>query len=393
MSGPVDARRPAAPSSLARLWLRDALDCLEYERSRAASPGQALRCFIVGQSRRAVRLSRLGRRRFRALLEVEADCRRAGLTYPVGDNGQQAPWHLAERLLALRTDQLPPHPLIDGPHLARLLSGDAPPPPALEGLRALLRDTRLAARWNQLPLFGQADDEPPAARIAVCLHLFYPELWPELNAALCRMPEAWDLFVSVPDFAVTPVLAEIAKAVPRVRFLPCSNRGRDVLPWLRWLDAGAFDRYDWVCKLHTKRSPHMRDGAQWRARLLGGLLGTAPTLASRLAQLRAQPATGIAGPADALVRPEQAGWAGTNRPMLETLRRRLALPPSGDQAFFAGTMFWFRPAAVAGLRALAAAPFSPETGQTDGTLAHATERLVVAAVRAAGFDLLGWPTD
>ncbi len=383
----------AAPSRSLAAWLiQDARHCLDFERSRATTPLLAMRCWGSGQLARAARLLSLGQRRFTQLIEVEAACWAAGLSYPRTDSGQQAPWHLPAAFLDLPTEDLPAHPLIDGHWLAGLLGPDAPAPPAVEALRRLLRDDVAPARWAGVRCFDDRPQPPPAARIAVCLHLFYPELWPELLTALRSLAEPWDLFVSVPTFTATPALQDIARAVPGARFLVCDNRGRDVLPWLRWLSRGTFQGYELVCKLHTKRSPHMNDGAQWRARLLGGLLGTPAQVAGRLAQLRSQPAVGVAGSESMIVDPASPEWAGTNRHAVRRMRSRLGLPVnSTDDPFFAGTMFWFRPAAVAPLYALLDEAFPPEMGQTDGTTAHAIERLVVSIARNAGFELTAWP--
>ena len=37
------------------------------------------------------------------------------------------------------------------------------------------------------------------------------------------------------------------------------NKGRDVRPFLQWLESGRLDPFDLVCKVHGKRS--LRDGA------------------------------------------------------------------------------------------------------------------------------------
>ena len=51
--------------------------------------------------------------------------------------------------------------------------------------------------------------------------------------------------------------------------------------------------------------------------------------------------------------------------------------------FFAGTMFWFKPAALQNLPDIVRVEsWERERGQLDGTLAHAIERILVDVVRA-----------
>jgi lipopolysaccharide biosynthesis protein len=56
--------------------------------------------------------------------------------------------------------------------------------------------------------------------------------------------------------------------------------------------------------------------------------------------------------------------------------------------FFAGTMFWFKPAALQNLPDIVREEsWEKERGQLDGTLAHAIERILVDVARANGYTI------
>ena len=77
-----------------------------------------------------------------------------------------------------------------------------------------------------------------------------------------------------------------------------------------------------------------------------------------------------------------------NRQRVENLALSMEAGALPDQpAFFEGTMFWVRPAALRRLRQLNLDldAFEPEAGQLDGALHHAMERAFTLAVTAEGF--------
>lgn len=366
---------------------------LAYERARAPHPLIALRAFLGSQRASLARLLRLGPRHHIELARLELKCAHAGLGYPKADATSGPPWRLPESFTTLSAEALPPHPLIE-PQWLSVLASEQPgvQSSALSALHQLLSPESLSARWADVPRIDHTDLPIPGnARVAVCLHLFYPELWQTLRPALEAIPEPWDLYISVPGFACTRTLARIADEHPAVRFMPCTNRGRDVLPFLHWLELGVFDRYDAVCKLHSKRSPHMQDGARWLAQVLQSLLGNRSLVADLLARMRSAPDIGLIGPQALLIDSNHRTHRFGNRHVMQTLTARAALPETAlASPFFAGTMFWFRPAALAGLRAmtLQEQDFPIEMAQTDGTPAHALERLIWPLVEQTGFSVI-----
>lgn len=382
------------PKAWFGVLLRLAELSLAYERARAPHPLVALRAFLGSQRDSLARLLRLGPRCHIELARLELECARAGLGYPKAGASGEPPWCLPEDFVTLSAEALPAHPLIEPKWLSKLVGEQlGTQPSALLSLHQLLSPEGLSSRWAGVPRVGHARLPIPGnTRVAVCLHLFYPELWQEsLRPALEAISEPWDLYVSVPDFACTRTLAQIADEHPAARFLPCANRGRDVLPFLRWLELGVFDRYDAVCKLHSKRSPHMQDGARWLSQVLQSLLGDRRSVADLLARMRSTPDIGLIGPQVLLIDADHPGYQGTNRHVVEALAKKASLHEGAlSSPFFAGTMFWFRPAALAGLRAMTLQEddFPIEMAQTDGTPAHALERLIWPIVEQTGFRVI-----
>ena len=85
------------------------------------------------------------------------------------------------------------------------------------------------------------------------------------------------------------------------------------------------------------------------------------------------------------------GWVdwGGNFRLARRLARRMGitLDPRGLVDFPSGSMFWARPEALSPLLSLdlSTEDFAKESGQIDGTLAHAIERIFLYACERAGF--------
>lgn len=363
---------------------------LAYHRFSSASTGRAIAGFSAWLRDEIRRFAALGPTGHAALLALEATCAEAGVSFPKGD-GATVPWRLPVDLLDLPVEALPAQPLIAPAELAsavRPILG--PRARAIDALTLLLSDGLPDDRWARLNACSAAGTprRSPDARVAVCLHAFHPEIWPSLHRALAAIPERWDLIVTVPRFASTGAYEQIKADCPSATFVPCANRGRDVLPFLRVLSAGLLDRYDAVCKLHTKVSPHMSRGSEWRDALVTCLVGSPSSVARTLDRFRAEPDLGLLGPDSALVGAERSLGNLQNRHWAHRLAGRLGIAPDAlERPFFAGTMFWCRPAALGRLRSVAwtDSDFPIEMRQTDGTPAHAIERLIWPCVEAGGY--------
>jgi hypothetical protein len=243
-------------------------------------------------------------------------------------------------------------------------------------------------------------DRAVPADTAIYIHLFFADQWPDFCHRLGQIDMPFDLHISAPHRR--PELEEqIRRAFPCVVFHPCDNRGRDVWPFVQLLQRGTFDRYVAVCKLHTKKSDHLYCGEgqpdfgrRWRRSAMLELIGTTERVARIVDRFRSDPTVGIVGPGNLWIDepPGSDGWgARKNRGPMASLAVRLGISENAIRNnFFAGTMFWFRPAALAGLSAgrFSAADFEPEPLPQEGALAHGFERTFNLLAESAGFEIL-----
>ena len=227
----------------------------------------------------------------------------------------------------------------------------------------------------------------PGARIAVVMHVHYPDVLPDLLAQVERIPEPWDLIVTTTALDA-PALEVMAKSV---RVFAVRNRGRDILPLLRLARSGVLDGYELVCKVHTKRSVWRAsggrftgDGAEWRDALTTGLLGSRHLVERILAPFDAHPDLMVVTAPGQILGPRY--W-GANLPLVRWLGRRGGLPIRPRLLRFpAGSMYWARADLMRELGALGLSEdaFDVERGQDDGTTAHAIERYLGYLVTARG---------
>ena len=212
-------------------------------------------------------------------------------------------------------------------------------------------------------------------RVGAILHLFHEDLWPEMSGYLGRIPSLDRLYVSVRESAPRDLEGRIAAAFPNalVRRLP--NRGRDMLPFLQWLEVAAQEGIEVVCKVHTKRSPHLSTGEAWRRDMLDKLVDSEEVIREIVSSFSAHPSLGIVGPAGHVV-PSSCYWE-RNASRVEALGLRMGFDVHGIAfRYVAGSMFWARVDALSplvGLK-LREEDFEAESGLVDGTLAHAIER-------------------
>ena len=221
----------------------------------------------------------------------------------------------------------------------------------------------------------------PDTKLAVILHLYYPDRWPVIKKKLSRIDVPFDLFVSVQPHDRDLVLDSASSYHRSTSILSIPNRGRDVLPFL--VIAGKIAKsgqYEYLLKLHSKKSPHRPDGDEWIDSLLDQLI---PSSTANVIQVLNKSDTGIVGPADHIV--SLSRYMGGNRDKMLSIMKLITddekavamMKETSKYPFFGGTMFWSRLDLFDPIlnSKLTPVDFSSERGQVDATAAHALERI------------------
>ena len=108
---------------------------------------------------------------------------------------------------------------------AGLFPPEVPPPGGLvTAASPLLAHPQLTTDRRQPSLEGSRSD----ARVLVVAHVYYPEVWFDIEDRLVRMPEPYDLVISLVEGRTEALEPEIASRLPRAMVLRVPNVGRDL---------------------------------------------------------------------------------------------------------------------------------------------------------------------
>lgn len=185
-------------------------------------------------------------------------------------------------------------------------------------------------------------------KLAVHLHVFYDDMWPEFFELLKNIPQPYSLFVTCPHDRLDRVTAMVLQDHPDAELIGVDNFGYDVLPFLRLVKRLKAENYDLVCKLHTKKGnagleeKYSEVQGMWSQLCVRTLLGRPEFVNTILAAFEKDEMLGMVGPAR-LYKSAKALMYGNEhdvRSLLSQLQRDFA--SEADWGFFAGTMFWAR---------------------------------------------------
>lgn len=238
-----------------------------------------------------------------------------------------------------------------------------------------------------LKLNTKSNPQVPIERVAVVIHSFYPEILQEIISAIhnsdLRQPK---LFVTTPADMKTENQVLLQNAGIPFELTEVENRGRDMLPFLICLPAVLSQNFKLLLKLHTKKSNYLGENNGWRESILQELLHPLK-IASIFRAFEVWPQLGILGPHNQCL--PMSLFYGANAERVKQLSLTLGLETSQllGLYFVGGSMFYVRPEALQPIIQLGLTDedFEEEAGQLDGTLAHALERVVSAALIKNGY--------
>lgn len=212
------------------------------------------------------------------------------------------------------------------------------------------------------------------AHVLVVIHAYYPEDLDVFSKYIARLGPSVQVVVTCPANTAAVCERWAVRNGLEVVIAETVNRGRDWGPFLAVAREIGGYRWDAILKLHTKRSPHRTDGAQWLAFVLDGLVPDRNIESSACRILTSSEFDILASPGTLSSR---QGWV-PEAPSTKAFYTAHA-QVGGNASFPAGSMFWMSGRLFTALSRLplSVGDFEPELGQLDGTLAHALERVVV----------------
>lgn len=228
-------------------------------------------------------------------------------------------------------------------------------------------------------------------RIAVHCHIFYHDLIDEFHFHLEQIPFPFDVYVSVTSdegLKVSKQKLQTIKNLQKLEVVKVPNRGRDIAPMFCEF-GNKLKEYDFVAHIQSKKSLY-NNGATtgWREYLFSTLFGSQENVRRIFLLFRNHAHLGIFYPQAFHHLPYAAFTWLANRGDGARLCHRMGIPmPEHYFNFPAGSMFWARTTAIKPLFDLNLTweDFPEEKGQTDGTVAHAMERLLGVVPTAKGF--------
>ena len=234
-------------------------------------------------------------------------------------------------------------------------------------------------------------------RLAVHLHMYYWEMWPEIKKYLRNLEDyPYDLFVTMNERNAA-IEQDIKRVHENTVFFEVENRGYDVGPFVYFLHQIDLEKYDLILKIHTKNNKSGACGVingRWMSRkywfmlLIEALIGSKSIFNRNIKAFNQDVYLGMIGSKYLIT----SSCTKTVRDGVIENMERLKMSNYLPIRFVAGTMFMVRSEIMQEIKNnYNIDDFLPSDEQKKNeNLAHVLERLFGTLTKALGYKICGF---
>lgn len=171
--------------------------------------------------------------------------------------------------------------------------------------------------------------------VAVLLHVFHTDLWPEIFSLLIDVKDLVAIDISLSENHDNQKILEDLKQFNIIKIRYVDNYGVDISPFLYQIKDLNPVNYPYFVKLHSKKS--IINKFKWRLVLFNALLGSKEILLSNIKKLEDNPTIGAITDKTMIM-----SSVGHNAAQIDSLCKLLNLSSVSDKKFMGGSMFMSR---------------------------------------------------
>lgn len=235
-------------------------------------------------------------------------------------------------------------------------------------------------------------------KIALMMHLYYPDLVDYCLKYARSMPDNADLIITTPREDTKKIIEGKLKNLPfkNCKVLLIDNRGRDVSALLVGLAPYVY-QYDYICFVHDKKTKQVQpyaNGDSFSYKCFENNLASKEFVENVIATFEKNPRLGMLFPPPPnhgcfyqIIGTEWASNYENTLALAYKLKLHINVDWTKEPIAPLGTMFWFRPKALKTLfdYGWKYEDFPEEPNGYDGTLLHAIERIYGFVVQNEGY--------
>jgi hypothetical protein len=230
--------------------------------------------------------------------------------------------------------------------------------------------------------------------LCVLVHLYYVEMWDEIQEKLININYKFDLYINLVDSNFYfSIFDKIRKQYPNSNIFISENKGRDIGGFFKLMDKIKFDKYFAFVMLHSKKSPHVSKeySKRWKNNLINAIIGSEKILNNNIQLLMSHPTVGLIGS----IKHRNVEIALNSKFFHQALDLFEISLPNREIEFVSGTMMIIKSEIIKELY-LRGKCINFEDGDNkslefniDGQWAHAVERIIGNLTKELGY-ILHW---